>query len=211
MAMTGRIWTIGAGAAALAGMTLAGMAGATAQEPEERGLFGNNAEATVYRDAGYNGPAVTATRAEPNMGLSWRVQSVRVRSGRWELCEEPVYRGDCWTVDRDTPLFGPAFKGRRVLSMRPIGGNGGSGGNWGNPEPGRNPSLRGMASEFYPAPAQRGYRVLACPTGSATANCAERTANQFCTAMGWRRSARQTLETVRQRVYLADVLCTNAY
>jgi hypothetical protein len=199
--MDGKGWMLAAGVAALAGVTAA-----TAQEAEERGLFGNNAEATIYRDAAFNGPAVTVTRAQPNMGLAWRVQSVRVRAGRWELCESINYRGSCWTVDRDTSMFGPAFKGRRVQSMRPVGGSGGSGGN----EPGRNPSLRGMAAQFYPAPARNGYRVLACPYGNATAACAERSAIDFCNAMGWRNSVRQSMETVRRQVYLADVLCTNA-
>lgn len=203
--MAGNRWTLAAGVLALAGMTA--VAAQDQQDPQERGIFGNDAEATVYRDAGFNGPAVTVTRPEYNMGLSWRVQSVRVRSGRWELCEEPGYRGDCWTVDRDTGLFGPAFKGRRVQSMRPVG-FGGSGGS-GALEPGRNPSLRGMAAEFYPAPARGGYRVLACRTGSPTANCAQRSASEFCSALGWRTAVRQSMETVRRQVYLADVLCSN--
>lgn len=202
--MNAKGWVLAAGVAALAGVSAA-----TAQDPEERGLFGNSAEATVYRDAAFNGPAVTVTRSQSNMGLSWRVQSVRVRSGRWELCEQPNYRGECWTLDRDTSMFGAAFKGRRVQSMRPIGGSGGGGGSGSN-EPGRNPSLRGMASQFYPAPARNGYRVLACPYGNPNSNCAERSAIDFCNAMGWRNSVRQSTETVRRQVYLADVLCTNA-
>lgn len=164
-------------------------------------------EAIIYRDAGYQGPAVNVSEPQPNLGLAWRVNAIRVRAGRWQMCERTNYRGDCRTIDADRPVLGTPLRGITVQSMRPIGG---SGGGWGGNEPGRNPSLRGMASEFYPAPARGGYRVLACPTGSATANCAQRNANQFCTTMGWRRSARQTMETVRQRVYLADVVCTNS-
>jgi hypothetical protein len=193
----------------LGALVLASVTAAAAQEPEGRGIFGAQAEATVYRDAGYNGPAVTATRAQPNMGLAWRVKAVRVRSGQWELCSEANYRGECWTIDRDNPMFGPAFRGHIVQSMRPIGGSGGSGGSSGGNEPGRNPSLRGMAAQFYPAPAQNGYRVPACTTGNPTNNCAARTADQFCQSMGWRSSARQAMETVRRNVYLADVLCSN--
>lgn len=202
--MTRRVNLLAAGAAALAAVSTA-----AAQDAEQRGIFGSQAEATVYRDAGYNGPAVTATRAQPNMGLAWRVKAVRVRSGQWELCSEPNYRGECWTIDRDNPMFGPAFRGHTVQSMRPIGGSGGSGGSSGGNEPGRNPSLRGMAAQFYPAPAQNGYRVPACTTGNPTNNCAARSADQFCQAMGWRASARQAMETVRRNVYLADVLCSN--
>jgi hypothetical protein len=200
-------------AAAALALGLAGVSGLAAQEAEERGLFGAQAEATVYRDVGFNGPAVTATRAQPDMGLAWRVKAVRVRSGRWELCSEPNYRGECWTIDRDNAAFGPAFRGHPVQSMRPIGGGsgwgGGSGGGSASNEPGRNPSLRGMAAQFYPAPAQGGYRVLACQTGNPSANCAARSADQFCQSMGWRSSARQAMETVRRQVYLADVLCSN--
>ncbi|MFL0670150.1 MAG: beta/gamma crystallin-related protein [Erythrobacter sp.] len=195
---------LAAGAAVLAGVTAV-----AAQEPEGRGLFGSQTEMTVYRDPGFNGPAVTVNRAQPNMGLAWRVKAVRVRSGQWELCSEPNFRGECWTIDRDNAMFGPAFRGHNVQSIRPIGGSGGGGGGWGGNEPGRNPSLRGMAAQFYPAPAQNGYRVPACTSGNATANCAARTADQFCQSMGWRSAARQAMETVRRDIYLADVLCSN--
>lgn len=161
-------------------------------------------EAIIYRDAGYQGSAVNVSEPQPNLGLAWNVKSIRVRSGEWQLCERANYRGECKTVDRDNPLFGRPLRGMTVQSMRPLGSNAGPG------EPGNNPTLRGMASQFYPAPARGGYRVQACPTGSATAACAERNAQSFCTAMGWRLSARQMMETVRGRAYLADVLCTNS-
>jgi hypothetical protein len=191
-------------------MAIAGvlaLAGVTAVAAQEDKMWRPDAppEAIIYRDSGYQGPAVNVSQPQPNLGLAWRVNAIRVRAGRWQLCERTNYRGDCRTVDYDRPVLGTPMRGIMVQSMRPIGG-GGSGGN----EPGRNPSLRGMASEFYPAPARGGYRVLACPTGSATASCAQRNANNFCGAMGWRRSARQTMETVRQRTYLADVVCTNS-
>lgn len=180
-----------------------GVSGATAQQdkmlrPPEA------AEAIIYRDAGYKGPAVNVSRAEANLGLAFRINSIRVTSGRWQVCEKANYRGTCRTFDRDMPLLG--LRGIKVQSMRPEGGNGGTlpGG-----EQGSNPNLRGMAAQFYAAPALRGYRVEACATGSATASCAQRSAAQFCSSMGWRTSSRQAMETVRGRVYLADVLCSN--
>ena len=45
-------------------------------------------EATIYRDAGYRGPAVFIGEAKPNLGLAWPVNSIRVPNGRWELCEK---------------------------------------------------------------------------------------------------------------------------
>lgn len=161
-------------------------------------------EAIIYRDLGYSGPAVNVSQAQPNMGLAWRVNSIRVRSGRWELCERTNFRGTCRSYDADNAMLGNPLRGVTVQSMRPMGGGGG-----GNPEvPGNNPSLRGMAAEFYPAPAQNGRRILACVRGSATANCAAATADRFCVALGWTASARETMETVSGRVYLADVLCS---
>lgn len=189
-------------AAAVGALALVGVSVVAAQEdrmwrPEPQ------PEAIIYRDSGYQGPAVNVSEPQPNLGLAWNVKSIRVRSGRWQLCERTNYRGDCRTVDRDSPMLGRPMRGMAVQSMRPLGYNPPG-------EPGNNPSLRGMASQFYPAPARGGYRVLACPSGNATASCAERNAQAFCSAMGWRRSTRQMMETVRGRVYLADVVCTNS-
>jgi hypothetical protein len=160
-------------------------------------------EAIIYRDMGYQGPAVNVSQPQPNLGLAWRVNAVRVVSGEWQLCESPNYRGRCQVVSRDTPVLGSPLRGKPIQSMRPIG--------WSAPggEPGNNASLRGMAAEFYPKPALRGFRVPACEVGSATSACAARTAQQFCSSMGWRRSTRQSMETVRGTAYLADVLCSN--
>ncbi|MEA1618164.1 beta/gamma crystallin-related protein [Erythrobacter sp. T5W1-R] len=160
-------------------------------------------EAIIYRDMGYQGPAVNVSQPQPDLGLAWRVNAVRVVSGEWQLCEGTNYRGRCRTVNRDTAMLGNPFRGVPVQSMRPVGYTAPGG------EPGDNMSLRGMAAEFYPKPALRGYRVPACETGSATAACAARTAQQFCSSMGWRRSTRQSMESVRGTAYLADVLCSN--
>ncbi|MFM7348876.1 MAG: beta/gamma crystallin-related protein [Erythrobacter sp.] len=188
-------------------LTAAGVSVATAQSDKMLRPPAMQAEAIIYRDANYQGPAVNVSQPEGNLGLAWRVNSVRVRSGEWQLCERPNFRGNCRNVNRDTPVF--AIRGITVQSMRPTGNGGGSGG-WQQPgEPGNNPSLRGMAAQFYSAPAERGYRLLACEYGSATASCTRQTAERFCSRMGWRTSARQSMETVRGRVYLADVLCSN--
>lgn len=162
-------------------------------------------EAIIYRDANYRGPAVSVREARPDLGLAWQIKSIRVKSGSWQLCEKRNYGGTCRVVARDTPQFSSSRSGITVQSMRPLVGP-----SLGQPlVPGNNRSLRGMAAEFYPQPARNGYRVLACPSGNATANCAAQSAERFCSAMGWRRASRQALETVRERVYLADVLCSN--
>ena len=90
-------------AAAMASMGAGFLATSTAQTPDDRMV--RPPEATIYRDAGYRGPAVFIGEAKPNLGLAWPVNSIRVPNGRWELCERTRYRGTCRTVDRDTPML----------------------------------------------------------------------------------------------------------
>lgn len=196
-------WSIiGAAAAALGGGWLV----ASAQTPEER-LY-RPAEATIYRDAGYRGPAMFIGEAKPNLGLAWPVNAIRVTRGRWELCEKTRYRGNCRTVDRDTPMLGTVLRGITVQSMRPAGTGGGGG--WNPNPPANGQTARGSFAEFHTQPGTGGYRVLACTSGSATANCAARTADTWCRSIGWNGSAREHMETVGNREYLADVLCVRS-
>jgi len=67
-----------------------------------------------------------------------------------------------------------------------------------------------MASEFFRAPESRGERILACRFGPETAACAADTANQFCRARGYVGAAFSRMETVRNRTFLADVLCSRS-
>lgn len=198
-----------ASAMLIGGVALATGAVATAQDQDERRRppGEQRAEATIYRDSNYRGPAVSVERAQSDLRLAWGVRSIRVRSGTWQLCPEANYRGNCITVDRDTPDLGLRLGlMRRLQSMRPLGSGGG-----GEDAVGDYRSLRGMASEFYPAPSVRGEgRVLGCRRGSATAACAKQSADQFCRQAGWNGSARQALETVGRSVYLADTLCVRS-
>jgi len=175
---------------------------ATAQDerfarPPER------AEAIIYRDLGYRGPAVNVSAPQRDLGLAWPVASIRVQSGEWEICDDTDFRGRCTTIDRSTPVLVPP---RRLRSMRPMNDQGSGGGGGG--QPGNGTSLRGMAAEFFPAPQEGRYRIEACSRSSANAGCAARTADTFCTSRGWGGSAREAIETVSRRAYLADVLCT---
>jgi hypothetical protein len=161
-------------------------------------------EATIYRDTGFQGPAVFVGEAKTNLGLAWSVRSIRVRSGTWELCARTRYRAPCFKVSADEndlrrvyPLL------YAVQSMRPIGYAPPV-----QPDPPAGTSLRGMSGEYFPAPGRNGYRILSCSNGGSTANCAERTADDYCKSLGYGGSASQTQETVYGRVYLADVLCT---
>ena len=195
-------WSILAAVVAVAGA--GAFASSSAQPPEDK--MPRPPEATIYRDAAYKGPAVFIGEEKPNLGLAWPVNSIRVASGRWELCEKSRFRGQCRTVDRDTPMMGNILRGITVQSIRPVG----SGGGW-NPNPPANDQVaRGNFAEFHTQPSQGNYRVLACTRGSATANCAAQTADTWCRSIGWNGSAREHMETVAGRIYLADVLCVRS-
>lgn len=162
-------------------------------------------EATIYRDIGYSGPAVYINKANPNMKLSWPVRSIRVAKGTWELCARTNYRSPCIRVAGDDPnLTGRLGRYSMMQSMRPISVLPEY------PTPPAGTSLRGMAAEFFPAPGRNGYRILSCPNGGSTANCAAATADAYCKSVGWNGSTSETQETVNGRVYLADVLCVRS-
>ena len=191
--------------AAVVAVSGAGLfATSSAQPPEDKML--RPPEATIYRDAAYKGPAVFIGEEKSNLGLAWPVNSIRVASGRWELCERTRFRGQCRTVDRDTPMMGNILRGITVQSIRPVG----SGGGW-NPNPPANDQVaRGNFAEFHTQPAEGNYRVLACARGSASASCAAQSADTWCRSIGWNGSAREHMETVAGRIYLADVLCVRS-
>ena len=65
--------------------------------------------------------------------------------------------------------------------------------------------LRGQTAEFHLTPTAGGQRIQVSP---ATTEEAARRADSFCYAIGLRRSAYESLETVDGKVYLTDVLCT---
>lgn len=180
------------------------LATSNAQPPEDK--MYRPPEATIYRDAAYRGPAVFIGEEKPDLGLAWPVNSIRVASGRWELCERTRFRGNCRTVERDTPMLNNVLRGLTIQSIRPVG----TGGGW-NPNPPANGQVaRGNFAEFHTQPATGNFRVPACTSGSATAACAARTADNWCRSIGWNGSAREHMETIGGRVYLADVLCVRS-
>lgn len=187
--------------AAVAGLAVAATAAAQTDKMAPMG----QGEATIYRDVGFQGPAVFVGEAKSDLQLNWPVRSIRVRSGTWELCARTRFRSPCARVSADeADLRRVSRLLYAVQSMRPVGYAPPV-----QPEPPVGASLRGMSSEFFPAPGDRnGRRVLSCSSGSATANCAARTADNYCKGLGWGGSASQTQETIYSRVYLADVLCT---
>ena len=149
-------------------------------------------EAIVHRDTMFNGPFLSVRGPQPNLNLGWEARSIRVRSGEWQICTGRNYTGRCTTITRDQSVLQPQF--REILSMRPTGG-------WNT---GLGYSLRGSASEFFPAPLRNGQRIPCEGSGS---GCARAPAGSFCRSVGWLVSRSQAVETVGGRRYIADVLC----
>lgn len=165
-------------------------------------------EATIYRDANFQGPAVFVGQSNANPGLAWPVNSIRVNAGTLQLCERVNFRGNCRTVDRDQALLGSRQRGMMVQSIRLVSATGGESSFIGV-EAG-NQVTRGAFSEFHTQPESRGYRIPACPTGRTTGSCLSRTADSYCRTEGYRSSTYRMSQSVGQRTYLADVLCTNS-
>jgi hypothetical protein len=143
-----------------------------------------------------------------NLGLSWSVNSLRMVSGRMELCSAPRFRGTCRIVAQDyadlTPLGLPD---NRVASMRPVAAQATFA------EPGlslHGPTLQGAEAQFYAIPMEDGRRVQACPRAEASAECAQRHAQAFCERRGYDHAAYQSMQGIDDVTYLADVLCSGA-
>ncbi len=167
--------------------------------------------ATIYRDPGFRGPAVSVERANPDMKLNFQVFSIRAQ-GKWELCPQPNFRGNCLIVGQNTSDLRQNYGWAGPLqSMRPV-----NDGRPPFPPPGGGnkpaaQSLRGMGAEFFPAPADNNGRVLACLRGANSAECASTSADRFCVSRGWRRAKHSAMETVSRQTFLADVLCVNTH
>ena len=59
------------------------------------------AEITIYKQPNYTGASLTLRGDTPNLtgaGFQDQVSSLQVRSGRWQLCTQPDYNGDCAIV-----------------------------------------------------------------------------------------------------------------
>lgn len=75
----------------------------------------------VFRDGGFAGPAMTFTRANPDLSRAVTVRSVRVETGAWELCERTRHRSPCVTLTQSAPILGrPEGWRGSMLSIRPV-------------------------------------------------------------------------------------------
>jgi len=161
------------------------------------------AELIMYSQGRYKGSDYSVAGASQSMRIPFTVKSVQIPQGQsWELCSGNTFSGCKEFAASDPSMV------MNVRSVRPVAARITTvSQSVGAVVTGPNPSLRGMASEFFVAPDTNGARIeVTAGTGEAmTAS-----AREFCRARGWRYSVHARLQTLEGRTFLADVLCSDA-
>lgn len=158
----------------------------------------------LYSDIGFRGRSVTVSGTQSLVNVPFTVRSARIAPREaWQVCPLPAFQGPCTTFQENQGNILWRVSSARPRTFQPTPTP--------LPEPvppggGTAPSLRGMASEFFPQPSDRNGRVESCAQG--TARCAQQSADRFCQSRGWVASQFELQETVNRRNFLADVLCT---
>ena len=167
-----------------------------AAEAQEQGAV------TLYSKGHFAGPAVTVSRPTSNM-TPLSVQSLRISPGTvWELCSGNTFTGCERFSKTQAAMVRTVRSVRPILAPIPQGASLPSDGLLSRP----GLSLRGLASEFFVAPAEGGSRV---DVATKEMGAELRAATQFCRSRGWRTSAYQRVQSVGDRTFLADVLCVD--
>lgn len=98
------------------------------------------AQLVLYENDGYNGRSFTSRGRTDNLadvGFNDRASSVVVRNGRWQLCTDANFRGQCITLSSGSyPSLREMGLNDNISSVREVNGFGGSGnsgggGGWG--------------------------------------------------------------------------------
>lgn len=165
---------------------------------------------TLFQNPNFGGAAFTLRQADSNLRSSFMPRSI-IAEGNWRVCSDSNGRGRCVSVNGRFPQSdrspGVNFVVRSAMPQSG-GGGGWNGGGWGGQVGGQN--LRGIASQYWPAPEIDRRRVDSCPgSNNGSSRCAQDTAERFCSLAGWRRVQFFQQATVNRRNVLSDVLCTN--
>ena len=180
----------------LVALALAGLAAAPAPQ------------LNLFADRFYRGETQVFTADQPHLATPLKPQSLRI-IGRWEICNDDDFKGRCIEIDRDYPVEAGLGEGFAVRSVRLLAPGQGAGKPTAGVQPGGS-SIAGVASRYWPAPTYGSERILACPDGKASFNCAHDTAEDMCRRAGYRVVRYWQLQTVEGRAYLADILCTRS-
>ena len=117
------------------------------------------AEMTVFKQPNFSGSALTLRGEEASLssrGFQDQISSVQVRSGRWEVCTQPNFQGECTTLERgDYPALDQRLN-HRIESAREVGNfadNRRGEGGW------RDGRHEGAVVELFDGPDFQGRRV----------------------------------------------------
>ena len=81
------------------------------------------AEITIYKQPNFTGGDQTFDRDTPNLqgtGVFDQSKSIVVRSGRWQVCSQPNYQGDCQMLERGQYASLPQQLSGRIESVREV-------------------------------------------------------------------------------------------
>lgn len=81
------------------------------------------AEITIYKQPNFTGGDQTFNRDTPNLqgsGVFDQSKSVVVRSGRWQVCSQPNFQGDCQMLERGQYASLPQQLNGRIESLREV-------------------------------------------------------------------------------------------
>jgi beta/gamma crystallin len=79
---------------------------------------------TIYKQPGFSGQSLGVQRDTPDLtasGFVDQASSVVVHSGRWQLCSQPDFGGDCAVLQPGRYARLDATLNHRVESVRPLG------------------------------------------------------------------------------------------
>jgi len=160
-------------------------------------------ELIMYGQGRYKGYSYSVAGASQSMRIPFTVKSVQIPEGQaWELCSGNTFSG-CKEFTQSDPSMVMNVRSVRPVAARITTVDKAAGAVVTGP----NPSLRGMASEFFVAPDTNGARIEV-PAGTGEAMSVA--AREFCRVRGWRYSVHARLQTLDGRTFLADVLCSDA-
>jgi hypothetical protein len=157
---------------------------------------------TMFARGQYKGPNYSVAGASQSMRIPFTVKSVQIPEGQaWELCSGNTFSG-CKEFTKSDPSVVINVRSVRPVAPRITTVSQ----SVGAVVTGPNPSLRGMASEFFVAPDSGGARIEVTP---GTNEAMSVRASEFCRTRGWRMSPYARLQTIDGRTFLADVLCAD--